>query len=162
MERFGLEKVRTLSEFIPILGDLRARGARIVFTNGCFDLVHPGHVLLLRRARELGDALVVGVNSDASIRRLKGPGRPVYEQEERGILLSALACVDHVIFFEEDTPMRLLEAIRPDILAKGAQYELDGIVGREFVESYGGRAVRVPLLEGLSTTAIVEKIRELG
>ncbi|MBN1418830.1 MAG: adenylyltransferase/cytidyltransferase family protein, partial [Planctomycetes bacterium] len=132
MQPFGCEKVRTLEEFLPILDDLRGHGARIVFTNGCFDLVHPGHVLLLRRARELGDALVVGANSDASIRRLKGPGRPVYAQEPRGILLSALSCVDHVIFFDEDTPMRLLEAIRPEILAKGAQYEMDEIVGRDF------------------------------
>lgn len=161
MASFGREKVRALEALGPILADLRARGKRIVFTNGCFDLVHPGHVMLLRGARALGDVLVVGLNSDASIRRIKGPGRPIYSQDQRAIMISAVECVDHVVFFDEATPMRLLEAIRPDILAKGEEYAVEEIVGHEFVASYGGRVARVPILEGLSTSALLEKIWSL-
>lgn len=136
----------------------RAAGERIVFTNGVFDLLHRGHVEYLEDARLLGDRLVVGTNSDASVRRLKGPERPLVPEDERAELLASLECVDLVVIFEDDTPLRLIEAIAPDVLAKGGDWELDRIVGRDSVEARGGRVVRVPLREGLSTTALIERI----
>ena len=136
----------------------RAAGERIVFTNGVFDLLHRGHVEYLEEARALGDRLVIGVNSDASVRRLKGPSRPIVPERERAELLAALACVDLTVIFEDDTPARLIEAVRPMVLAKGGDWALDRIVGREFVESLGGRVVAVPLREGLSTSTLVERI----
>ncbi len=138
----------------------RAAGARIVFTNGIFDLVHRGHVEYLEDARALGDRLVVGLNSDASARRLKGPSRPIVTLEDRAAVVRALACVDLVVPFDDDTPLRLIEAVRPDVLVKGADYELTGIVGRELVESRGGLVTTVPLREGLSTSEIARRIRE--
>ncbi len=137
----------------------RAAGERIVFTNGVFDLLHRGHVEYLEEAAALGDRLVVGVNSDASARRLKGPERPLVCEDERAELLAALECVDLVVLFDEDTPERLIRDVAPDVLVKGGDWSLDQIVGREFVEARGGRALSVPLCEGLSTTAIVERIR---
>lgn len=137
----------------------RAAGDSIVFTNGVYDLLHRGHVEYLEEARALGDRLVVGVNSDASVRRLKGPERPILSQEDRASLVAALACVDLVVLFEDDTPLRLIEAVAPDVLCKGGDYALDQIVGREFVESRGGRVERIALREGLSTSALVERIR---
>jgi rfaE bifunctional protein nucleotidyltransferase chain/domain len=137
----------------------RARGARIVFTNGVFDLLHRGHVEYLEDARAQGDRLVVGLNTDASVRRLKGPTRPLVPEAERAELLAALACVDLVVPFDDDTPEALIREVAPDVLAKGADYALEAIVGREFVEGRGGRVVRVKLREGLSTTTIVERIR---
>ena len=136
----------------------RAAGERIVFTNGVFDLLHRGHVEYLEEARALGDRLVVGVNSDASVRRIKGPERPLVPGEERAELLEALACVDLAMLFDEDTPERLIREVKPDVLAKGGDWTPDRIVGREFVESRGGRVVSVPLREGLSTTALIERI----
>jgi len=136
----------------------RAAGERIVFTNGVFDLLHRGHVEYLEEARALGDRLVVGVNSDASVRRIKGPERPLVPDEERAEILAALACVDLAILFDEDTPERLIHEVRPDVLAKGGDWTPDRIVGREFVESLGGRVVSVPLRAGLSTTALIERI----
>jgi D-beta-D-heptose 7-phosphate kinase/D-beta-D-heptose 1-phosphate adenosyltransferase len=136
----------------------RAAGERIVFTNGVFDLLHRGHVEYLEKAKALGDRLVVGVNSDASVRRIKGPERPLIPAEERAELLAALACVDLALIFDEDTPERLIREVKPDVLAKGGDWTPDRIVGREFVESRGGRVVSVPLREGLSTTALIERI----
>ncbi len=140
------------------LAGWRAAGERIVFTNGVFDLLHLGHVEYLEDARALGDRLVVGVNSDASVRRLKGPERPLVPAAERAELLEALDCVDLAEIFEDDTPLALIEAIVPDVLAKGGDWELDRIVGREFVESRGGRVVSVPLRDGVSTTRLIEQI----
>ena len=137
----------------------RAAGDRIVFTNGVYDLLHRGHVEYLEDARALGDRLVVGVNGDASVRRLKGPERPILDQHDRATLIGALACVDLVVVFDDDTPQRLIEAVAPDVLCKGADYALDQIVGREFVEARGGRVERIALREGLSTSALVERIR---
>jgi D-beta-D-heptose 7-phosphate kinase/D-beta-D-heptose 1-phosphate adenosyltransferase len=131
-----------------------------VFTNGVFDLLHRGHVEYLEEARALGDRLVVGINSDASVRRLKGAERPLVPEAERAEILAALECVDLVMTFDEDTPDRLIEDVRPDVLVKGGDWPLDQIAGRAFVESYGGRVANVPLREGLSTTRIVERIRE--
>ena len=137
----------------------RAAGERIVFTNGVFDLLHRGHVEYLEDARVLGDRLVIGLNSDASVRRLKGPTRPLVPEAERAEVLAALECVDLVVPFGDDTPLALIEAVVPDVLAKGGDWALDRIVGREFVEARGGRVVRVPVREGWSTTSIVERIK---
>jgi D-beta-D-heptose 7-phosphate kinase/D-beta-D-heptose 1-phosphate adenosyltransferase len=138
----------------------RQRGERIVFTNGCFDLLHMGHVRYLQQARELGAALVVAINSDDSVRRLKGPSRPVCGQDERAEMLGALECVDYVTIFDEDTPIPLLELLRPELLVKGGATPV--IVGRELVESYGGKAVNMELVEGLSTTQIINRIMNGG
>ena len=136
----------------------RAAGNRIVFTNGVFDLLHRGHVEYLEEAAALGDRLVVGVNSDASVRRIKGPERPLVPEAERAEILVALACVDLALIFDEDTPERLIREVRPDVLVKGGDWTPDRIVGREFVEARGGRVLNVPLREGSSTTALVERI----
>ncbi len=138
----------------------RAGDARIVFTNGVYDLLHRGHVEYLEEARALGDRLVVGVNSDASVRRLKGPTRPIVGESDRVALLRALACVDLVVLFDDDTPLRLIEALQPDVLAKGADYALADIVGRDVVEARGGRVTTIALREGLSTSELVRRIRE--
>lgn len=138
----------------------RAAGQRIVFTNGVFDLLHRGHVEYLAEARRLGDRLVVGVNSDASAKRLgKGGDRPLVSEDDRVAVLAALACVDMVVVFDEDTPGRLIEEVRPAVLAKGGDWPVEQIVGRAFVESSGGRVVSIPLREGFSTTALIERIR---
>lgn len=137
----------------------RPRSGRVVFTNGCFDLLHPGHVAYLDEARRLGDHLVVGVNTDASVRRLKGPGRPLVPQDDRALVLAGLAAVDAVTLFEEDTPLELIEALKPDVLVKGGDYDLDGIVGREVVEAGGGEVRVIPFVPGHSTTDLIERIR---
>ena len=129
-----------------------------MFTNGVFDLLHRGHVEYLEEARALGDRLVVGVNSDASVRRVKGPTRPLVPDRERAELLAALAAVDMVVVFEDDTPLGLIMEVEPDVLAKGGDWPLERIVGREFVEGRGGRVAQVALREGISTTAIIERI----
>lgn len=137
----------------------RAAGRRVVFTNGVFDLVHPGHIRYLQAARALGDLLVVGLNSDRSVRANKGPDRPITSEAERAEILEALACVDAVAIFDEETPAGIIQAIQPDVLVKGADWAEDAIVGRDTVEARGGRVVRVPVEQGWSTTAIVERIR---
>ena len=137
----------------------RQAGQRIVMTNGCFDLLHPGHVASLQHARDQGDCLVVGLNSDASIRRLKGRDRPIVAQHDRASMISALECVDAVTLFEDDTPLGIVEAVRPDVLVKGEDYAGSTVVGRELVESGGGRVVLLPLLPGRSSTSLVERIR---
>ena len=137
----------------------RAIGARIVFTNGCFDLLHPGHVRYLAAARALGDVLVVGLNGDASVRRLKGPGRPVLRVEERAEILGALAAVDHVIVFDDDSPQALIAALAPDVLVKGADWAAADIVGRDTVLARGGRVERIDLVPGVSTSDIIRRIR---
>ena len=135
------------------------RGA-VVFTNGVFDLLHPGHVSILDAARREGVALVVGVNSDASVQRLKGPSRPVHTSAERAIVLSALESVDAVIVFDEDTPLEIVTAIEPDVIVKGGDYSPDTIVGADVVTARGGRVVVIPLVEGQSTTSTIERMRE--
>ena len=142
----------------PEEAPLLAGRGEVVFTNGCFDILHPGHVDYLQRARDLGSCLVVGLNSDASVRRLKGALRPVNDEASRALVLAALACVDYVVLFEEDTPYELIKAVRPDILVKGGDWSVDRIVGRDLVEERGGRVLSIPLLEGYSTTAIVDRI----
>lgn len=139
----------------------RAAGRTVVFTNGVFDILHPGHVRYLQDARALGDLLIVGLNSDASVRRNKGPERPVNAQEERAELLAALACVDAVAVFDEETPAEIVRLVQPDILVKGADWPPDQIVGRDTVEARGGRVVLMPVEPGHSTTAIITRIRAL-
>jgi D-glycero-beta-D-manno-heptose 1-phosphate adenylyltransferase len=149
----------TLDEAVRFVAERRAAGQIIVFTNGVFDLLHPGHIRYLRETRALGDALLVGVNSDRSVRANKGPGRPVTPEAERVEILEALACVDGVVAFDEETPHELIAALTPDVLVKGADWAEDAIVGRDIVESRGGRVVRVPIEPGHSTTRIIQKIR---
>lgn len=136
---------------------LRAEPCRVVFTNGVFDILHAGHVTYLEEARALGDVLVVGLNSDDSVRRLKGPTRPVNTQEDRARVLGALRCVDHVIVFDDDTPLAVITALIPDVLVKGGDYTRDTVVGADVVEHYGGGVVIIPLLEGRSTTSIIAR-----
>jgi len=146
-------------EAVALAGRLRADGRSVVFTNGVFDLLHPGHVRYLQHARSLGDALIVGVNSDRSVRVNKGENRPLTPDAERVEILEALACVDGVVVFDEDTPHELIAAIQPDVLVKGADWAENAIVGRDIVEARGGRVVRVPVEPGHSTTRLIDKIR---
>lgn len=137
----------------------RRAGRRVVFTNGVFDLLHPGHVRYLQAARAHGDALLVGVNSDRSVRAIKGPSRPITPERERAELLAALSCVDAVVVFDEDTPADIIRAVQPDVLVKGADWAPDAIVGRDTVEARGGQVVRIPVEQGWSTSEIIRKIQ---
>jgi D-beta-D-heptose 7-phosphate kinase/D-beta-D-heptose 1-phosphate adenosyltransferase len=141
-----------------VLAELRRQGQRIVFTNGCFDLLHPGHIYTLSQAKSLGEVLVVGINSDASVRRLKGARRPILSETERVLILSALAAVDYVTIFSEDTPLALIRLLRPQMLVKGGDWSAETVVGREIVEAEGGRVVLVPYQAGFSTTEIIDRI----
>ncbi|MFW6107957.1 MAG: D-glycero-beta-D-manno-heptose 1-phosphate adenylyltransferase, partial [bacterium] len=149
--------VRTRSDLQTICSDLHARGRTIAFTNGCFDLLHIGHVHLLSKAKEFGDVLIVAINSDASTRRIKGAGRPIIPEEARAEMLAALECVDYVTIYDEDTPIPLLTIVRPDVIVKGGEYGKKGVVGGELVESMGGRIENVPMIEGFSTTEVAER-----
>ena len=148
-------------ELIAVVAREKRGGRRVVFTNGCFDLVHPGHIRTLEQARSLGDILVVGLNSDASVRQAKGDSRPLIREEERAELLAALEAVDFVVLFSEPTPRELIARLLPDVLVKGADWGSTEIVGREEVEAAGGRVASIPLEPGYSTTRILEKIRSL-
>lgn len=154
----GARKLLARDALVAQVRDWRTAGKRIVVTNGCFDLLHAGHLTLLHQAAQYGDVLVVAINSDASVQRLKGPQRPVLPQQERAAMLAALACVDAVTIFDEDTPLALLQAMCPDVLVKGADYQAKQVVGRDLVESNGGIVVLVPLVPDQSTTALVERI----
>lgn len=152
MKRVGREELETVA------GKLRAEGKRIVFTNGCFDVLHPGHIYSLCEARALGDILFVGLNSDDSVRNLKGEGRPIFPEDQRAEVLEAMEVVDFVTIFSEDTPLRVIEAVRPDVLVKGGDYTEETVVGRDFVESNGGRLVIVTPLPGFSSSRIISEI----
>lgn len=153
------QKIMTAADLLPTLNEAREKGARIVFTNGCFDLLHVGHTRYLQAARSCGDVLVVGVNSDASVEALgKGPGRPILPASQRVELLAALRAVDYVLLFDDPTPLRLIQQLQPDILVKGEDWAPDQIVGRDVVEGRGGQVVRIPLTPGLSTTALISRI----
>jgi rfaE bifunctional protein nucleotidyltransferase chain/domain len=153
-------EILTLEEAILQFGREKRNGRRVVFTNGCFDLLHPGHIGSLEQARSLGDALIVGLNSDASVRKLKGAGRPVLPERERAEILAALECVDAVVIFNAPTPREVIARLLPDVLVKGGDWPGDQIVGREEVEAAGGRVVSIPVVPGYSTTEILRKIRE--
>jgi D-beta-D-heptose 7-phosphate kinase/D-beta-D-heptose 1-phosphate adenosyltransferase len=148
-------KRETLKEKVQAL---KRAGKSIVFTNGCFDFLHVGHVRYLKAAKAQGDVLVVGLNSDGSVRQIKGPRRPVVPEDERAEILASLACVDFVTLFDEPDPAMLIRFLMPDVLVKGADWAMDAIVGRDIVESAGGRVVRIPLTEGVSTSGMIEKI----
>jgi len=150
-------KIITLSEAEKLFTPVFRKQNRIVFTNGCFDLLHRGHIYLLSRARELGDILVIGLNSDASVSKLKGPDRPVVDQQSRSEVIAALAAVDYIIIFQEETPMNLILSVRPDFLVKGGDYKTDEIVGHKEVITWGGEIRTIPLLEGYSTSSILKK-----
>lgn len=157
--RSARSKIVTLPVLLRELGPTRRAGKKIVLTNGCFDLLHVGHIRSLESAASLGDQLVVAVNLDASVRRAKGIDRPIHRAHARMELVAALACVDWVVSFGADTPIRIIQTLRPDILAKGGDWALDSIVGREEVERSGGRVVRLPIVRGIRSTDLIEKIR---
>ena len=154
------DKIVTPDVLLDRIAELRKAGSSIVFTNGCFDLLHMGHITYLNEARGLGDVLVVGVNTDQSVRKLKGEQRPIISEQERSHILAALECVDFVILFDEDTPLDLIRAISPDILVKGADYTKEQVVGYDIVESYGGSVELLPLVENMSTSALINRIKE--
>ena len=149
----------SLTDAVAFADQARAAGQKVVFTNGVFDLLHPGHVRYLQHARALGDLLIVGINSDRSVRAVKGPDRPITPEQERAEILAALDCVDAVVVFDEETPFEIISAIQPDVLVKGADWAEDAIVGRDVVEARGGRVVRAKVEEGYSTSSILRKIR---
>ncbi len=153
------ERASDLAHLVSERARWREEGRRVVLTNGCFDLLHPGHVALLESARREGDVLIVALNSDVSVRALKGEGRPLVPEDERAEILLALEAVDRVVAYGQPTPLHVIRALRPDVLVKGADWAADAIVGRAEVEAAGGRVVRVPLRAGRSTSALVDRIR---
>ena len=153
-------KIIKKSEVNTVLSAARREGKRIVFTNGCFDILHTGHIDLLDKAESLGEIVIVGINSDDSVMRLKGEGRPINSLEDRAKVLLSLKSVDLVTVFTEDTPSEIIKEVKPDVLIKGADYKLDNIVGRDFVESYGGEVVSFPLTKGKSTSSMIHRINK--
>lgn len=152
------QKIKGREELQKIIKDLKANGKRVVFTNGCFDLLHIGHIRYLEKAKTLGDILVVGVNSDHSVRNLKGPGRPILPEEERAEILSGLNCVDYITIFDKPDPLELISSLRPHILVKGGDWTKETTIGREVVERSGGEVVILPFVEGTSTSNLIETI----
>ena len=157
--RGARRKITSWRTLARIVRQAHIRRRRVVFTNGCFDLLHPGHVALLERAKRLGDVLIVGLNSDRSVRALKGAGRPIIRQRDRALLLAALQSVDYVTIFNQPTPLALLKRLRPDVLVKGADWGAGCIIGRELVRARGGRVVRIPLVAGYSTSRLITRLR---
>jgi rfaE bifunctional protein nucleotidyltransferase chain/domain len=154
------DKIKNLSEIVELRARLRKSGKKVVFTNGCFDILHVGHVRYLREARNLGDALIVGINSDRSVREIKGESRPIMPEIERAEVISALACVDFAVIFDDPTPREIIDALVPDVLVKGADWGVSEIVGRDTVENAGGVVLNIPLVQGSSTTEIIRKVLE--
>jgi len=155
-----LDKIVEPSKLAPILKNLQNQGKKVVFTNGVFDLLHLGHVTYLQEARRKGDLLVVGLNSDASVRRIKGPLKPLLPVEERAEMLLALSCVDYATSFEEDTPFNVIKVLEPDVLVKGGDWALDKIVGADLVKARGGQVLNIPVVEGRSTTNLIQMVVE--
>jgi len=153
-----VDKILTLENLVTRLGKVRKSGQKTVFTNGCFDIMHVGHVRYLADARSEGDLLVVGLNSDASVRIIKGDKRPIVRQNHRAEVLASLGCVDFIVIFDEPDPLKMIQTLKPDVLVKGEDWTEDAIVGAEFVKSQGGKIVRISFIEESSTTAIIEKI----
>jgi D-beta-D-heptose 7-phosphate kinase/D-beta-D-heptose 1-phosphate adenosyltransferase len=151
-------RIVELDELLAMRREWRHYGSKVVFTNGCFDLIHRGHVEYLQKARELADVLVVGLNTDDSVRRLKGPSRPILPQEDRAAILAAFECVDYVVLFAEDTPLDLIRTLEPEVLAKGEDYQEQEIVGHDLVKTAGGTVVRIPLTPGWSTSQLIARI----
>jgi rfaE bifunctional protein nucleotidyltransferase chain/domain len=155
-----IEKILSPDEMLGVRQRLRTAGTRLVFTNGVFDLLHVGHVRYLAQARELGDALLVAINSDRTVRELKGPDRPIFDESERAEILAALRHVDYVTVFDDVSPRSLIAKLLPDVLVKGGDYQLDEIHGREEVEAAGGKVISLPFVDGASTTALIERMRK--
>ena len=152
-----ISKIREAKNLAKTLSALRSKGKKIVFTNGCFDIIHAGHVDYLSKARRLGDVLVVGLNSDSSVKKIKGKDRPINRESDRAKVLSSLYFVDYITSFNETTPENLIKKVRPDILVKGGDWKIEDIVGSSFVRSYGGKIKRIPFVKGYSTTSIIER-----
>ncbi|OIQ02978.1 MAG: hypothetical protein AUK36_06335 [Zetaproteobacteria bacterium CG2_30_59_37] len=161
MSRIDCAPSATLAEAQGIVNGWRDAGRRIVFTNGCFDLLHPGHINYLQRARALGDALIIGLNSDVSVRGLKGPLRPINPLPDRVVMVGALACVDLIVPFDEETPIRVISTLLPDVLVKGGDYEADDIVGAREVRANGGEVIVMPFIPGYSSSALIQRIVDL-
>lgn len=156
MPRMG--QILSLDELRQVREELRRAGRRVVFTNGCFDLLHPGHVRYLQQARAIGDALIVALNSDRAVRALKGSSRPILNEDERAEVMAALGCVDYVIIFDDVSPRETIAALLPDVLVKGGDWSVDQIIGREEVEAAGGEVLNLPFVEGVSTTDVISRI----
>ncbi|MDD5072964.1 MAG: D-glycero-beta-D-manno-heptose 1-phosphate adenylyltransferase [Candidatus Omnitrophica bacterium] len=152
------KKITSFSKLKALASRLRAKGKRIVFTNGCFDILHAGHVKYLEKARSLGDVLVLGLNSDRSVKKIKGPSRPIIPQKDRAAVVASLGFVDYVVIFGDATPLKLIKAVRPYVLVKGADWKVGKIVGADLVKSYGGKVVAIPLVKGRSTTGLIRRI----
>jgi D-glycero-beta-D-manno-heptose 1-phosphate adenylyltransferase len=159
MDKYELikSKIITKEALRPLLNILKFKSKTIVFSNGCFDILHLGHIEYLSKAASLGDAMIIGLNSDASVKRLKGPNRPVQDEQSRAMVMASLKFVDYVVLFEEDTPYELIDYIKPDILVKGSDYKEDEIVGADIVKKSGGKVVTIDLVEGYSTTSIIKR-----
>ena len=153
-----IDKIKSCDELLTAVSHHKKEGKKIVFTNGCYDLIHIGHVRCFKEGKNLGDILIVALNSDRSVRTLKGPPRPIVPEAERAEIIAALECVDFVTIFDQDDPLEIISAIKPDILVKGGDWALNTIVGRDIVESYGGQVIALPLVPGVSTTRIIETI----
>ena len=156
------QKIRARDELQKIVEALKRKGKKIVFTNGCFDILHIGHTRCLEEAKRLGDTLVVGLNSDRSVRSIKGPPRPITPEAERAEVLSALACVDYVVIFDEPNPLELIASLKPNVLVKGGDWTPETTIGREVVEKAGGKVVIIPNVHGVSTSGIIHRIRQKG
>lgn len=154
-------KIKRREDLSKVRSNLAEQGKVVVFTNGCFDILHRGHVEYLEKASNVGDILIIGLNNDQSTNRLKGKGRPIMPQEDRAYILASLASVDYVSIFDEDTPLELIKVVKPDFLIKGSDYNLDEIVGRDFVEQIGGKVLTIPLVPERSTNDIIKKIKKL-
>ncbi len=154
-------KLISLSKLPSLINTLKKKNKKIVFTNGCFDIIHPGHIKLLRSAKNLGDTLILGLNSDSSVKKIKGKKRPLLRERERAEILSAISYIDYIVIFRETTPLRLIKKIKPDILTKGSDWKENKIVGAEFVKKYGGRVIRIRIKKGYSTSKLIRKIRNL-
>ncbi|MCM8766771.1 MAG: D-glycero-beta-D-manno-heptose 1-phosphate adenylyltransferase [Candidatus Omnitrophica bacterium] len=153
-------KIKTIEEIKKISSELKKQGKIIVFTNGCFDIIHPGHIKVLKRAKSIGDILIVGLNSDKSVKMLKGKGRPIIDQKGRCEILSCFSMIDYIVVFKEKTPEKLIKKILPDFIVKGGDYKEEEVIGKEIIEKYGGKVVIVPLYKKYSTTNLIRKIYE--
>ena len=153
------DKIKTQKELKRVIAYLRKQGKKIVFTNGCFDILHYGHIKYLQDAKGLADVLVLGLNSDSSVKKIKGLARPINKQLDRARVLSALSCVDYLTIFSEDTPLKLIRLIQPDVLVKGGDWQTEKIVGADFVKARGGKVLAIPYIKGYSTTKLINKIR---
>jgi len=153
-------KIFTIEELKAKTNSWKENGQKVVFTNGCFDIVHRGHIEVLARTADLGDKLIIGLNSDSSIQKLKGEDRPIINEQSRAVLLAALSFVDAVVLFSEDTPLNLISTLVPDVLAKGGDYEIETIVGHEIIQQNGGEVILVPFVDGFSSTTIIDKIKK--